>query len=364
MNTNKLLYMFFQRTLHITTGKINMRKYIILTIVLLTVCYSTFYADGGITKVGTTAAKFLSIDVGPEATAMGSAYVSIANDVTAMYWNPAGIAKIDNFEASFTNTNWIADLSFNYAGAAIQLGSFGTLGINATFLTMDQIERTTVESPDGTGEFVDAGSYAFGVTYARNLTDQFSIGFNAKYIDERLYHSYADGFALDVGVLFDTHLSGLKLGMSISNYGTKMKLEGQDFQVEHDPYPSVAGNNGSINATLSTDPYDLPLLFRIGASMDVLKGWSNSNLILSVDALHPSDDVESLNIGGEYVFNNLIAVRIGYKGLFSKDSEQGFNYGVGIQYEISNINLKIDYSYITFGLLNNVNMFSVGLGLK
>ena len=88
--------------------------------------------------------------------------------------------------------------------------------------------------------------------------------------------------------------------------------------MEHDLYPSVAGNNGNINATLSTDPYDLPLLFRIGVSMDVLKGWSNSNLILSVDALHPSDDVESLNIGGEYVFNNLIAVRMGYKGSFQK----------------------------------------------
>jgi hypothetical protein len=362
MNAKNSLCMVEPKMLYSKIGILKMRTYIFIIIGFLCVGNSNFYAQG-VTKVGTTAAKFLSIDIGPRATAMGGAYVSLADDITSMYWNPAGIAQLNNFEAMFSSTKWIADISLNYAGAALPLGSFGTLGLNATFLTMDQIERTTTDSPDGTGEFVDAGSYAFGLVYARNLSDQFSIGFNAKYVYERLYHSSANGFALDVGVLFDTHFSGLKLGMSISNYGTKMQLAGEDFQVVHDPYPSIAGNNGSINAALSTDAYELPLLFRIGASMDVLKGWSNSNLVLSVDALHPSDDVESMNIGAEYMFEKLIALRIGYKGLFAKDSEQGLNYGGGIQYEIGGIKLKVDYSYISFGVLNNVNMFSVGLGL-
>lgn len=362
MNANHRLCMVEQKLLHSKIGILKMRTSIFIIIGLLCVLNSNSYAQG-VTKVGTTAAKFLSIDIGPRATAMGSAYVSLANDVTSMYWNPAGIAQLNDFEAMFSSTKWFADISLNYAGAALPLGNFGTVGLNATFLTMDQIERTTTESPDGTGEFVDAGSYAFGLVYARNLSDQFSIGFNAKYVYERLYHSSANGFALDVGVLFDTHLSGLKLGMSISNYGTKMQLAGEDFQVVHDPYPSIAGNNGSINATLSTDAYELPLLFRIGASMDVLKGLANSNLIISADALHPSDDVESVNIGAEYTFENLIALRVGYKGLFSKDSEQGLNYGGGIRYEIGGVKLKVDYSYISFGDLKNVNMFSVGLGL-
>jgi hypothetical protein len=342
---------------------IKMRNYSVCLIGLLFVCHSSLYAQGGVTKVGTAAGKFLSIDVGPRATAMGSAYVSVANDVSAMYWNPAGIARIENFEASFSSTKWIADLSFNYAGTVVPLGDFGTIGLNATFLTMDPIERTTTDFPDGTGEFVDAGSYAFGLAYARNLTDQFSLGFNVKFINERLYHSNANGFALDVGALFLTHLNGLKLGMSISDYGTKMQLDGQDFQVQHDPYPGISGNNGNINSTLSTDPYDLPLLFRLGLSMDVLQGWASSNLILSVDALHPSDDAEYINIGGEYVFSNLIALRAGYKGLFAKDSEQGLNFGGGIRYDIGGTRLEVDYSYISFGLLNSIHMFSVGLGM-
>ena len=323
-----------------------------------------FYAQSGVTKVGTTAAKFLSIDVGPRANAMGSAYVALANDVTAMYWNPAGIANIENIDMLFSNTKWIADVAFNYAGAVVPLGDFGTIGINATFLTMDQIERTTIESPDGTGEFVDAASYAFGLTYARKLSDQFSIGFNAKFVYEKLYNSSASGMAFDVGALFDTQLSGLKLGMSITNYGTKMQLEGQDFIVVHDPYPNISGNNGSINSTLSTDAYDLPLLFRLGVSMDVLQGLFGSNLILSADALHPSDDVETVNIGGEYVFENMICLRMGYKGLFSKDSQQGMNYGGGIRLNIAGrTSMLFDYSYVSFGDLKSVHMFSVGLGI-
>jgi hypothetical protein len=341
-----------------------MRNYLLWITVILCICSSTFYAQEGVTKVGTTAANFLAIDVGPRANGMGSAYVSIANDVTAMYWNPAGIARMENYDVLFSSARWIADVSFNYAGAVVPLGDFGNIGVNATFLTMDQFERTTTLSPDGNGEFVDAGSYAFGLTYARKLTDQFSIGFNAKYAYERLYHSSATGFAMDIGALFDTQLSGLQLGMCISNYGTKMQLSGQDFIVQHDVYPSISGNNGNINSTLSTDPYDLPLIFRLGVSMDVLKGLYESNLILSVDALHPSDDVESVNVGGEYVFENMLSLRAGYKGLFAKDSEQGMNFGGGVRINIGGrTNLLFDYSYISFGDLNNVHMFSVGLGL-
>ena len=339
-----------------------MRKYILFIIGILLIWVAQTQAQG-VTKAGTTAAPFLVIDVGPRGTGMGGAYVSLANDATAMYWNPAGIAKISNFDATFSSSKWIADLSLNYAGAVLGLGDIGNIGLNATFLTMDQIERTTILNPDGTGEFFDAASYAVGVSYARNLTDKFSIGFNAKYINERMYHSVANGFALDVGVLFDTQFNGLVLGMSIANYGTKMQLDGRDMQVQSDIDQSISGNNPNINARLQTDAFDLPLMFRVGMSMDVLKGIANSNLILSVDALHPSDDVESVNIGGEYVFYDILSLRAGYKGLFAKDSEFGLNLGGGIKYNVGTTAIRFDYSYIDFGILNAVHIYSISLGL-
>lgn len=339
-----------------------MKKSIIIILGLLLISQFNVQAQG-VTKVGTTAAGFLGIDMGPRGTGMGGAYVSVANDVSAMYWNPSGIARIDGFEANFSSVKWIADLTLNYAGMVMPLGELGTVGLNATFLTMEQMERTTIAHPEGTGEFFDAGCYAFGLCYARNLTNQFSIGINAKYINERYYHSTATGFALDVGTLFDTRFYGFIIGMSISNYGTKMQLNGQDFQVQHDIDVNVSGNNPNINARLMADPYELPLMFRVGISTDVFNGWANSNLILAADALHPNDDVEYVNVGCEYVFNNLFTLRVGYKGLFAKASEQGLNFGGGIRYEIGGTRLKVDYSYISFGILNSVHMVGFGLGL-
>jgi hypothetical protein len=341
-----------------------MKKYIILITVLL-LALAVHQQAQGVTKVGTTAAPFLVIDVGPRGTGMGSAFVSLANDATAMYWNPAGIARLSNFNAVFCNSNWIADLAYNYAGAVFPLGNYGNLGLSATFLTMDQMERTTIASPDGTGEFFDAGSYALSVSYGRNLTNQFAIGISAKYINERLYHTNATGVALDLGALFDTGFHGLTLGMNIANYGSKMQLDGRDLQVQHDVDETHYGNDPNTNARLLTDRFDLPLMFRFGVSMDVLRGSEHNSLVLAVDALHPSDDVEYLNVGGEYVFYKMFSLRGGLKELFSNDTEQGFTFGGGLRYAFpgSNMKLSFDYSYLDFGVLNSIHMISVGMGL-
>ncbi len=339
-----------------------MKKSISLILgLLLSVNFSIYSQE--VSKVGTTAASFLAIDVGSRAVGMGGAFTAIANDVSAMYWNPAGVARITNAEAMFCNTRWIADVSFNFAAFALNLGNLGTVGLNAAFLTMDQMERTTIFEPQGTGEMFDMGSYAFGLGYARNLTDRFSIGFNFKYINENIYHSSAHGIALDVGTLFDTQFNGLKIGMSISNYGTKMQMGGRDMLIQADVDPTVAGNNPNVNSNLETDKFDLPLMFRVGISMDVLKGIGKSNFIVSVDALHPNNDVEYMNVGGEYIFDNMFALRAGYKSLFARDSEQGLSFGAGVNYRLfGQTNIKIDYAYQDFGVLQEVQLFTIGLG--
>jgi len=338
-----------------------MKKYFVMMTIA---CLLTSFAFAQeVTKVGTTAAGFLGIDVGARALGMGGSFVSIADDISALYWNPAGVARLSGPQAMFTHSRWIADVSFNYAAFALPLGDIGTLGANATFLTMDEMERTTVFEPDGTGEMFDAGSYAFGLSYARNLTDRFSIGFNFKYINEKIYHSDASGAAFDVGTLFDTQYYGLKIGMSIANYGTKMQMGGRDMLIQTDIDPLISGNNHNINADLKTDAFDLPLMFRVGLSMDVLKGKGDSNLILSVDALHPNDDVESVNVGGEYWFHKMFALRAGYKSMLARDSEEGMCFGAGVHYSLMGYTtIMIDYAYEDFGVLKEVQLFTLGLG--
>ena len=334
--------------------------YIFLSILLM--ANLSTYAQG-VTKVGTTSAAFLNIDVGAKAVGMGGAYVAVANDITAMFWNPAGIAGLNQSQAIFTHTQWIADMSFNYAGVVAPLPSIGTIGFNATFLSMDDMERTTIDEPDGTGEMFGAGSYAFGLAFARELTDRFSIGFNCKFIHEMIYHSTANGFAFDIGTLFDTQFYGLKIGMSIANYGTKMNMSGRDMLTQIDPDPLVSGNNPYINASMNTDSYDLPLMFRVGASVDLLKGAGNSNLLVAIDALHPNNDVEYLNLGAEYLFNNMFALRAGYKSLFAEDSEQALSLGAGMQYKMAGwATIFIDYAFQDFGILKDVQKFSISLG--
>lgn len=333
-------------------------------LVKITVCLiaSTFLFAGGVTKTGTTAVGFLAIDVGSRATAMGGAYVAVAQDATAMFWNPAGITSIGGPQAMFQYAKWIADLQFNYVAFVLPIETIGSFGLNVTSLTMDDMERTTIAYPEGTGEMFSAGSYALGLSYARKLTERFSIGFNFKYLNETIYHSSASGIAFDIGTLFTTRLNGMKIGMSISNYGPKVKMSGRDMLTQVDIDPTVEGNNENLNADLKTGEFDLPLIFRVGVSMDMLKGTGNSNLILSADALHPNDDVESVNLGAEYIFNDFVSLRAGYPALFSKDSFQGISLGAGLNYTImGSTRLTVDYAYRDFGLLNNVQMFTLGL---
>ena len=336
-----------------------MKKILVLMLALF---MTSFLFSQEVTKVGTTAAGFLNIDVGARAIGMGGAYVAVAEDAMSMYWNAAGISRIDGAEAVFTHNRWLADISYNYAGFAMSMGNLGSIGVNAQFMTMDKMERTTIMEPDGTGELFSAGSYAFGLAYGRNLTDRFSIGFNFKYITEEIYHSKATGIAFDIGTMFDTQYNGLKIGMSITNYGTKMQMGGRDMLIQTDIDPSISGNNHNINANLSTDQFDLPLMFRVGVSMDVLKGMGNSNLVLAVDALHPNDDVESVNVGAEYMYNRMFALRAGYKTMFARDSEEGLCFGAGFYWDAGGMQLMIDYAYQDFGVLKEIQMFTLGLG--
>ncbi len=314
-----------------------------------------------VTKVGTTAAKFLSIPVGARALGMGGAFVAVANDASAMYWNPSGLAGMYQTEALFSHANWIAGINFNYAGVVLPMGDFGTAGLNFTSVSMDDMERTTEDQPEGTGEFFSAGSFAVGVSFSRKLTDWFDIGGNVKYINEHIWNSNATGFAVDVGTLFTTPFSGLKFGVTISNFGTKMRISGDDLLVLK-PVSTNNGANQSVNANLSTDGFDLPLDLRIGLAYQPIAD-DERELTLAVDASHPNDNSESLDFGGEFsALQKILSVRAGYKALGAKDSEEQFTVGGGLRYEISDgLIVRVDYAYEKFGLLENVHKFSVGV---
>lgn len=339
-----------------------LNKKIILMVLLAAVFMQPIFAQT-VTKTGTTAAKFLSIGVGARANAMGGAYSSIANDASAMYWNPAGIAEITEVQTLFTYTKMFADINIDYFGVVLPAGSIGNFGISVTALNVGEMDVTSEYYPEGTGEKFSAGSYAFALTYAKYITEDFSVGANVKYIREDIYNSSASGFGFDIGTIFKTPFYGIRFASSISNYGTKMQMSGDDLLIRYDPDQQRAGNNQTIDAFYKTDEYELPLRLQVGISRD-FQIMDEHHLTIAIDATHPNDNNQWVNVGGELsFFNNLVSLRGGYKTLFLKDSQEGLTLGGGIKYDgLKFFRIAVDYSYQQLKYLDNMHSFSIMLG--
>lgn len=344
------------------TGAVRVQQ---LVAVMLLACMFTLIVPGQlmsqtIGRVGTTAAPFLKVGVGSRAMSMGEAYTTQAEDVSGMYWNPAGIASITGLQALFSYYAYFADIAYNAGGVAIPIGSIGTFGAFVGYMDYGSIERTTIESPNGTGEQVSANSIVVGISYGRALTDRFSLGGNVKYVRETIWHASADGFAFDIGVLYKTFFKNIRIGMSISNFGSQMKMDGRDMLVQYNlssAYPS------NLNAHLDTDQFPLPILFRVGISSNITGDFldvKEHDWIVAVDAVHPNDNKEYLNVGTEVrLYDKLVSLRAGYRELLLADREGGLSFGLGFGVNIEGGRVEIDYANIGFGRFGNQNMFTV-----
>ncbi len=306
-------------------------------------------------KVGTTVYPFLEIGVGARAAGLGEAYTARATNAAGLYWNPAGIALGRN-ELTFDHTLWFASLHYNYVGLIVKMGSAGSVGLSLTSFNSGLIDVTTALRPEGTGQTYELSDIAMGVTYARQLTNRFSIGGSVKYIHSSLWDMTTSAMAFDIGTLFNSPLLGITIGMSISNFGNSVRYSGANTIIRHDIDPIHSGNNDKILGDLRTNEWELPLIFRFGIAREFDFG-PVGNIVCSLDALHPNNNLESLNMGIEYAFRKMFFLRAGYKALGIQDSEEGLTFGGGIGYRI----LKLDYSCSDFGLLGNTQRFSFSL---
>ncbi|MBU0473299.1 MAG: PorV/PorQ family protein [Bacteroidetes bacterium] len=340
-----------------------MNKLVIKTLlVFIFVAFSinAQYVDN-VSKRGTTAAQFLKVSQGARGTGMGSAFVAVSDDASSMFWNVAGIARQNGNSVVFDHTQWIADLSYNFIAGSINLGDFGVIGISFIGSNYGEMNVTTVDEPDGTGSVFSVSDVAVSLGWAINLTQEFSIGFNPKVIQQSIWNTSGTAFAIDMGILYDTPFNGLKIGMAITNLGTKLQLTGNSAVVLIDQDEETTGNNDRIPGEYTTGNWSLPLTFVLGLSYDVIK-TDMHKLIVDVDARHPNDNYESVNVGAEYVFNDVIALRGGYKSLFLDQSQESFALGAGFKQKLlGNLAFHIDYAYQDFGILTSIHKVSVGI---
>lgn len=340
---------------------LNIKKILNAIILYLSIIITPLSIAQEVDYSGTSALNFLKIGVGARPMAMGDAAIASTNTAEALYWNVAGLTRIDEqFSVAISSMDWLVDSRNSYFAAAFKLGDYGSFGLDIQYLDYGRIEETTVYDQDGTGRFLSASDMAIGFGYARKLTDRFAFGVKVKYINETIADATGDTFALDIGAVFQTSFfdNNFRLAASLSNFGTKLKFAGKDLSVTYNVPDNPS--NKQIPADLSTIEWDIPLLFRFGVSNYFIND-ENITLLLAYDVLDSRDYEVRHNVGGELGLYKVLYLRGGYK--FNYD-EIKYTIGMGLDFkDILNYQIKLDYVYLDFGDFNALNQFSLVFNL-
>jgi hypothetical protein len=230
---------------------------IIIYTILAVILVFTMNSFAQFNKSGRTALQFLKIGIGARPAALSEAVIANTSDISSVFWNPAAITGIQGEQASFNYTKWIGDLNVFAGAAGINLAGIGVLGISYISLDYGELQEALVTSTTGgietrTGNTFSGSDMDIGISLARKFTDKLSIGVSAKYLRENLYTYSSSIWAFDVGTYYETGWKGIRLAMSAQNFSPQVRwLYTQSEQQQS---------------------YELPLVFRIGWSIDLLGG--------------------------------------------------------------------------------------------
>lgn len=337
-------------------GTIMQRRQTIVPVLFAGLCLLATVAFGQ-QKLAQTGMKFLNVSLDARATAMGEAFTAVDGASSSVFFNPAGMARVKGFGAvALGQVQWIADIKHNYAAACFSPmgGEYGVVGIMVQSVDYGDLEGTILDFSTDKG-YLDVGTFnpqstMVGVAYSRALSEKFAVGGVVKWVHQNLgegvvdlgqngaanvsQSDIAEVFAFDFGMTYITGFKSLQFGVVIRNFSKEARFIDEGFQ--------------------------LPLTFRIGASMNILDftelDGETHQLLVSVEAEHPRDYTERVKVGGEYVFMKILSLRAGF---ISHADEQKFSYGVGLQKELGPVGLGVDYAFTPFGVFDKVHTFAV-----
>ena len=307
-------------------------------------------------RVGISALQFLKLGVGARAAGLGEAFVSIADDASALYWNPAGIVQIPSHQLFVAHMAYVADIDHDFCGAVYHLDDQNAIGASFTALHMPEMEITTEMQPYGTGRYFSFGDIALGLTYARRMTDQFSAGVTIRYVEETLDVLKIRAVVFDIGTVYWTGLGTSRFAVAISNFGSDVAPRG-----------TVSGTSGSSVSTFQS--FSVPTVFRLGIAVDPIMS-EDHRLTTSIQLNHPNDNAENIRLGVEYAWSDMLFLRAGLKStvgqpLFRADvtSDEGMAAGAGFRAAVGAMSVTLDYAYTDFHRLGSVHRISLVLGL-
>ena len=336
-----------------------MKKNRILSAVVVGLIVSIFSASGSCQqKLAQSGLQFLSVVSDARGAAMADAMTSLQAGSSSLFFNPAGMTGLNGIiDVSGSTNKWIADITHNTFGLELNPanGRYGVLGFSFQYVNYGDFYGTIIDanSPQG---YDDLGiyrlaSYAAGVGYAKQLTEQFSVGGQIKWVHQDLGSSIIplvtsndttkqtisntmSPLAFDFGTQFKTGIKSLVFGMSVRNFSKQVQYVNDGFQA--------------------------PLVFSLGISLNVLDLASelpfNQSMLVSVDASHYTDHPEEIKVGLDYRLLDVLSLRAGYSSTNAVNDEgRGFSYGLGL----TKFGFAVDYAYTPFGDFGNVQRFTV-----
>ncbi len=322
-----------------------MKKIFVLTSLILIFYVSSLFG----VQLGGTGASFLTFGGGARPVALGGAYSAIGEGIQSIYWNPAGIASIPSLSFNVTHAKAFAGTSLENAAFVFPMagGSFG-IGIEA-FLS-GEMEETTEEEPEGTGNKFSCNDFALGITYGRMMTDKFSLGFSIKGLSQNLAKVSAYGVAFDIGGVYNTGVRNIRFGFVMRNFGPDMRYTGEPLVVDLEDEDRERGER----ATIISQAFSLPMTFQGGFAADVFSN-PGARITLSGDIIHLSDQPATFGVGVEYVFLDSYFLRAGY----TEKNSRGFTVGAGFRLSQT----VLDYCYEDHEYMAGLHRVSISFGI-
>jgi hypothetical protein len=342
------------------------------------------------TAYGGASGEFLLLGAGARGTALGGAYAALATDVTAMYYNAAGLAQLARPAVMVSTSAYLADTRYNWAGIAFPTsGGARAIGVSMGSFGFSNQPINTLEDPEGTGRTYSVRETFISGTYAQNFSDRFSAGITLKFINDRLGTAQASGVAVDFGTNFHATVGArpIRASFVIQNLGTNLQHSGEDLIVgvtREPPLGTVDIPQEPQSAVLSTTSWTLPVLFRVGVALDLVVQGNNRLTVLS-EFTQPNNTKPGAGAGFEYSMGNIgqrgfsLAARGSYtiqpdnqtndlvlglptreaSGTFTSD---GLALGGGLEYNKGNTRLGFDYAWKSLGTLGSTNYLTFTVG--
>jgi hypothetical protein len=278
---------------------------------------------------GKTGLAFLKIGVGSRASALGEAYTALADDPTAIYWNPAGLSSAPGTQLAFTHLSWLESIKHDFIAVSFP-GFGGKLGLAFTMQSIPDVELRDKPSAEPIST-LDARDLALALAYARQLHPHLGVGLSVKYLYEKIYLQSASGIAVDLGANWQSPVPGLRIGVSLQNLGSMSAL---------------------VNEKIT-----LPALLRLGGAYGYQNRDGDTIVTLALENLTLLNGGNHSSAGVEISPLKEIALRAGYQ--LNRE-----NHGLSAGFGTNLSRYQLDYGYAAFGEdLGQTHRFSLGIRL-